>query len=291
MSNSSVKFFSLSSGSCGNCYFLSLEEDGEHVAGIVIDAGVSLRRLKKELALKGYSLDSFSAVLVTHDHLDHIRHLGAFCKHLQKPVYATPVLHRALAAHSFTSAWIGGCARELQSGDWNTIVEDKIFAKYFVVPHDATQTVGYAIWIGGHKFVIMTDIGEMTDEALAYAKNADTVVIESNYDMGMLLTGSYTYELKMRICKGNGHLCNDKCAESIKKFCNSGLKHLFLCHLSENNNTPELAYNASAGALSSIGYEPTYEHSGVFVRNDGGCEHMVTLRTLPRQTASTLFVL
>ncbi len=289
--NLSVKFFSLSSGSCGNCYFLSLEEEGQHVAGVVIDAGVSLRRMKKELAAKGYSLDSFTAILVTHDHLDHIRHLGSYCKHMQKPVYATPVLHRALSAHSFTSDWIGGCARELKSGEWNTIVEDRIFAKYFIVPHDATQTVGYALWIGDHKFVIMTDMGEMTDEALAYARNADTVVIESNYDMGMLLTGSYTYELKMRICKGNGHLCNDKCAEAIKKFCNSGLKHLFLCHLSENNNTPEHAYGASAAALSSLGYEPTYDHSGVFVRNEGCNRHEVTLRTLPRQTASTLFVL
>lgn len=290
MSNS-VKFFSLSSGSCGNCYFLSLEEDGEHTAGVIIDAGVSMRRLKKELAAKGYGLDSFSAILVTHDHLDHIRHLGSYCKHMGKPVFSTPVLHRALANHSFTSEWIGGCRRDLEEAGWSEIVPDKIFAKHFIVPHDATQTVGYALWIGGYKFVIMTDIGEMTKEALSYAGNADTVVIESNYDMGMLLTGSYTYDLKMRICKGCGHLCNDKCAEAVKQFCNPGLKHLFLCHLSENNNTPDLAYKASAEALSSIGYEQTYERSGVFVRNDNGREHRVTLRTLPRQSASTLFLL
>lgn len=289
--NQSVKFFSLSSGSCGNCYFLSLEENGQHVAGVVIDAGVSLRRMKKELAAKGYDADSFSAILITHDHMDHIRHLGSYCKHLQKPVFATPVLHRALAHHMFTQEWIGGCSRELEDGGWNTIVPDRIFAKYFIVPHDATQTVGYALWIGDYKFVIMTDIGEMTGEALAYARNADTVVIESNYDMGMLLTGSYTYELKMRICKGCGHLCNDKCAEAIGQFCNPGLKHIFLCHLSENNNTPELAYNASASMLDSIGYKPTYDRSGVFVRDNGSCSHTVTLRTLPRQTASTLFVL
>lgn len=289
--NQSVKFFSLSSGSCGNCYFLSLEEDGQHVAGVVIDAGVSLRRMKKELTAKGYSLDSFSAILVTHDHMDHIRHLGSYCKHMKKPVFATPVLHKALSCHTFTQEWIGGCSRNLSAEGWNTIVPDRIFAKYFIVPHDATQTVGYALWIGDYKFVIMTDIGEMTPEALAFARNADTVVIESNYDMGMLLTGSYTYELKMRICKGCGHLCNDKCAEAVKQFCNPGLKHLFLCHLSENNNTPELAYGASAAALESIGYKPTYDRSGVFVRDDNGCSHTVTLRTLPRQTASTLFVL
>ena len=271
MSSSAVKFFSLSSGSCGNCYFLSLEEDGEHVAGVVIDAGVSLRRMKRELSLKGYSYDSFSAVLVTHDHLDHIRHLGSYCKHLQKPVYTTPVLHRALQKHSFTSEWIDGCQKDMDAGGWNEIVKGKIYAKYFIVPHDATQTVGYALLLGGYKFVIMTDIGDMTAEALAYARNADTVVIESNFDTGMLMAGPYPYDLKMRICKGAGHLSNDKCAAAIKGFLHDGLKYIFLCHLSENNNTPELAYQASR--------ESVPQESGV------------SLRTLPRQTASPLYTL
>ena len=125
MGNSTVKFFSVSSGSCGNCYFLSLEEDGVHSAGVVIDAGVSLRRLKKGLAANGYDMDSFSAILVTHDHLDHIRHLGAYCKHLCKPVYATPVLHGALSRHPFTSPWIGGCSTFQSSTgpiEWHTRV-------------------------------------------------------------------------------------------------------------------------------------------------------------------------
>ena len=290
-SNSTVKFFSLSSGSCGNCYFLSLEEDGTHAAGIIIDAGVSLRRLKKELAAKGYDYDSFSAILVTHDHLDHIRHLGSYCKHLCKPVYATPVLNGALARHSFTSAWIGGCSRFLHDSDWNVIVPDKIFAKYFVVPHDATQTVGYAIWIGGYKFVIMTDIGTMTEEAMAYARNAQTVVIESNYDREMLLYGSYPYDLKMRILGGSGHLRNDQCAEAIKTFIHEGLDNVFLCHLSENNNTPDIALRTSAEALESIGYHRTYDKSAVFVNSSEGAERRVNLRALPRRTASPLYVL
>ena len=290
-SNNTVKFFSLSSGSCGNCYFLSLEEDGVHTAGVVIDAGVSLRRLKKELLAKGYSLDSFSAILVTHDHLDHIRHLGSYCKHICKPVYATPVLHGALAHHTFTSAWIGGCSRFLNDKDWNVIVPDKIFAKYFIVPHDATQTVGYALWIGGYKFVIMTDIGEMTDEALAYARNADTVVIESNYDREMLLNGPYPYELKMRILGGTGHLRNDQCAGALRSFVHDGLRNVFLCHLSENNNTPDLALKASADALESIGYHRTYERSAVFACDADGAERRVNLRALPRRTASPLYVL
>lgn len=291
MTSSNVKFFSLSSGSCGNCYFLSLEEDGQHTAGVLIDAGVSLRKLKKELAIKGYSFESFSAILVTHDHLDHIRNLGSFCKHLQKPVYATAVLHDALAHHSFTSEWIGGCRRCLDGSGWNEIVPDKIYAKYFIVPHDATQTVGYALLIGGYRFVIMTDIGEMTAEALEYAHNADTVVIESNYDMDMLLHGPYTYDLKMRICKGCGHLCNDKCADAVHTFMHDGLRNIFLCHLSENNNTPELAVKASGSALASLGYRQSYERSALFIKNEDGQEKTVTLRALPRQVPSQLFIL
>ena len=291
MSSNTVKFFSLSSGSCGNCYFLSLEEDGVHTAGAVIDAGISLRRLKKELLAKGYTYDSFSAILVTHDHLDHIRHLGSYCKHLSKPVYATPVLHGALARHTFTSPWIGGCSRFLKEGEWNAIVPGKIFAKYFIVPHDATQTVGYALWIGDYKFVIMTDIGEMTEEALAYARNADTVVIESNYDRDMLITGPYPYDLKMRILGGSGHLRNDQCADAVKAFMHDGLRNVFLCHLSENNNTPDLAFGTSAGALESIGYHQAYAKSAVFTREAEDRAHSVNLRALPRRTASPLYVL
>ena len=290
-SNSAVKFFSLSSGSCGNCYFLSLEEDGVPSAGVIIDAGISLRRLRKELLAKGYGFDSFSAILVTHDHLDHIRHLGSYCKHLCKPVFATPTLHSALARHPFTSQWIGGCSRELKDKDWNVIVPDKVFAKYFIVPHDATQTVGFALWIGGHKFVMMTDIGEMTGEALAYARNAGTVVIESNYDREMLLTGPYPYDLKMRILGGCGHLRNDQCAEAIKQFMHDGLRNIFLCHLSENNNTPELALATSSEALESIGYHQSYERSALFVNDADGPERRVNLRALPRRTPSPLYVL
>ena len=259
---------SLSSGSCGNCYFLGTDQ-----GGILIDAGVSLRRLKKTLVENGLDIDSFSAVLVTHDHLDHIRHLGSFCKKLNKPVYTTDVIHGALARHTFTAPTIAPCRRILQEGEWNEVAGMKV--RYFVVPHDATQTVGYAIEIDGRVFVIMTDVGRMTDEAVAFAKMADTVVVESNYDMDMLMQGPYTYELKMRIVQGCGHLSNDECASAIRRFWHGGLRNIFLCHLSENNNTPELAYKASVEALQEAGYP----------------KGSIALRCLPRQHPSPMFQL
>ncbi|MBO7547705.1 MAG: MBL fold metallo-hydrolase [Bacteroidales bacterium] len=266
-----LRFKSFSSGSCGNCYFLGLEEEGEITAAVLIDAGVSLRRLKRELAAEGLGLDSFSAVLVTHDHLDHIRALGSYCKHLGKPVYATSELLYALSHHTFTLDYIGAVKRPLADEGWTDIVPGKIAVRYFVVPHDATQTVGYAVRIGGRNFVIMTDIGAMTDQALAYARGADTVVIESNYDLEMLLKGPYTYDLKMRITRGSGHLSNDQCASAIRSFLHPGLRHIFLCHLSENNNTPDLALAASRAALADAAAPAP------------------TLRALPRRTPSQLF--
>ena len=273
-----LRFMSFSSGSNGNCYFL---HDG--TSGIIIDAGVSLRRLKKYLTERGFSFDSFQAILVTHDHLDHIRHLGSWCKRLGKPVYATAVLHEALSRHTFTRDWIAPCRRILNEGE--TVVDlgtgqDGPSVRYFVVPHDATQTVGYFIEWNDVGFFLMTDAGRVTTEALEYASGADAVVFESNYDMGMLIGGPYPHELKMRICKGNGHLSNDECAEAVRRFWHPGLKNIFLCHLSENNNTPALAFEATAEALRSI------------PAGDGlSAKDITNLQTLPRTTPSQIYSL
>ena len=218
-------------------------------------------------------MDSFSSILVTHDHLDHIRHLGSFCKRIAKPVFTTEDIHNALSRHTFTADHISACRKVLEEGAWNDIAGIKV--RYFVVPHDATQTVGYAIEIDGRRFVIMTDIGRMTDEAVELARTADTVVVESNYDMDMLMSGPYTYELKMRIVQGCGHLSNDECASAIKRFWHPGLKNIFLCHLSENNNTRELAFNSAVGVLKDLGVE----------------KGTVALRCLPRQYPSQMFTL
>ena len=267
---SSIRFKSFSSDSCGNCYFIGIFGDGSRrcEAGVLIDAGVSPRRLKKELQADGMCFDDFDAVLVTHDHMDHIRALGSICKHIGKPVWATAELHRALAFHPMSRDWIGRHRVALEEGAWNEIVPGRIRARCFVVPHDASQTVGYAIMLDQFKFVIMTDIGAMTAEALNWARQADTVVIESNYDPEMLRNGPSPIELQARIRGGHGHLSNYECAEAIEAFRHDGLRHIFLCHLSEHNNTPDLAWRTSLPAASGIPLAP-----------------------LPRQTASPLYIL
>lgn len=264
------RFMSLSSGSCGNCYYIGFAADGEDEDAVVIDAGVSYQRMKKIMHSVGLDENSFRAVLVTHDHMDHIRSLASYCKRLKKPVYATEELHSALASHSFGSPYLEQCRADLTPGEWNVI--GRFSVRYFIVPHDATQTVGYAVRAGDRKLVIMTDLGRMTDEALDFASTADTVIIESNYDTDMLLSGPYPHELKMRICQGHGHLSNDECADAIRRLYHPGLRNLFLCHLSDHNNTPSLAWQSALDALKEA----------------GAADGEVNLRALPRQTPSPM---
>ena len=242
-----VRLMSFTSGSCGNAAFIGFEGG----PGLLIDAGVSVRRLRRELTQRGVDPACIAGVLVTHDHLDHIRHLGSYCKHLSLPVYATPRLHAALAEHPFTRGQIGSCRRDLPCGE--PLLLQGMEVRSFPVPHDATDTVGFALRFGDERIVWMTDLGEVTPEAMALARKATTVVIESNYDPGLLVGGNYTWQLKMRISKGgHGHLSNDACAAAIRDFWHPGLKNIFLCHLSGNNNTPPMALACAAAALKVV---------------------------------------
>ena len=284
----SVRFKSFSSGSCGNCYFLGLEEDGVWTDAVLVDAGVSLRAVKRELLNEHIPLSCIKAMLVTHDHFDHIRSLGSYCKYLKLPVWATPELLTAMSYHSYTLEHLAAVRCPLERNVWNDIIPGVLSARYFVVPHDASQTVGYGIRLAGLNFVIMTDLGRMTAEALSFASHAHVVVVESNYDREMLMNGSYPYELKMRISRGNGHLSNDECADAVRRFYHKDLTHLFLCHLSENNNTPELAIKATSDALADIGLLPSYERSSYFASEEGDS---IVMQPLPRRTPSRLFTL
>ena len=131
-----VRFMSFSSGSCGNCYYLGTQD-----RGILIDAGVSVRRLRKALDAAGLMEDSFGAVLVTHDHQDHIRHLDKFCQYLHKPVYATDELHRALAFRRSTQDTIAGYRQVLGRGRWNDI--DGTESPYFLSASSGNTFTNY----------------------------------------------------------------------------------------------------------------------------------------------------
>lgn len=201
---------------------------------------------------RGLSLDNVEAILVTHEHLDHIRGLGKFCKYQFTKVYTTKKLHDVLAKHSYTKDYIGSCRCILEHGVWNRVGEFEV--RWFEVPHDATQTVGFAIKYGDRLLVHMTDLDKVPAEAIELSRKADSVIIESNYDRHMLDNGPYPPELKRRILE-EGHLSNDDCAQAIKDFLHPGLRNLFLCHLSGNNNTPEKAYDSARRSIEECGVQ------------------------------------
>lgn len=244
---------------------------GKAGAGILIDAGVSFRRVRMEMEKEGYGIGAINSILISHDHWDHIRSIGSYCKRLHLPIMCSPTLGKALIRRPGTGEYLRGVMNFLPEG-WNEIVPGHISARYFVVPHDATETVGYAILIDGHKYVHITDCGRMTEEAVNWCRQADTVVIESNYDPEMLANGPYPPDLQARIRNGHGHMSNGECAAAMAEFLHDGLKNVFLCHLSEHNNTPGLALEAARTAISASG-------SGA------------RLVALPRGTASPLFTL
>lgn len=268
-----VLFKSFSSGSCGNCYFLGIEDENRKRTGVLIDAGVGLKTLSRYFKEEGMDFDCVQAVLVTHDHNDHIRSLASYCKKIHWPVWADARLHKAMSRHVLTCDYVPDCRQILVEGVWNPVLEGLMNVRFFEVPHDASHTVGFAIDIAGHKYVHITDCGQMTREAIDFCAQADTVVLESNFDTDMLLNGDYPPDLKKRILNGHGHLSNSDCAAAVEEFAHEGLKNLFLCHLSEHNNTPALAYDSAKRALNNT--ELTN----------------VRLITLPRQTPSPLIIL
>ena len=258
-----IRFMSLSSGSNGNCYWLE-----GRFGGILIDAGVSIRSLREGLQTYNIPLENIRAVLVTHDHSDHIRNLGSFCKKLRVPVWMTETLRNSTPMGWMTGRWLAPVVRILQEGSPAEVVPGGVRATAFIVPHDATQTVGYSIEIEGERIVIMTDIGAMTDEALDFAEKASTVIVEANYDPEMLRLGPYPAVLQARIRGGCGHLSNPECAEAVQNFMHEGLRNVFLCHLSAHNNTPEKALDAVSEVLEGSGVRlvalPRIEPSPMF---------------------------
>lgn len=234
--------YSLISGSSGNCSLISYKD-----TNILIDCGMSGKRLEELLKVLNLTGSDLDAILVTHEHTDHISGIGVVSRRYNLPIYATEQTHNAMN--------IGTIADE----NIKILEPDRPFEignvgiDAFSIPHDAADPVGYRLYCKNKKFTVATDIGTMTSELFYSISGSDSVILEANHDIEMLKNGSYPESLKSRILSNFGHMSNELSAKCASALAACGTKNIMLSHLSNENNTPTLAYNTVAEKLAENG--------------------------------------
>jgi phosphoribosyl 1,2-cyclic phosphodiesterase len=256
-------FCSLSSGSSGNCYYI-----GNEFHGILIDAGISATSIRKFLKNMNISMQTIMGILITHNHTDHIKGLEVLTRKTHIPAFTTGNVWKSiLTPHCMVT---NDCIREIPCRQKFHLAGFDIEA--FPVCHDAPETVGYHISCGDKKITIVTDFGNVCETSASYIRQANLLVIESNYDEEMLVNGRYPYYLKKRIKSDHGHLGNDQASSFLAEIFNEKLSHICLAHLSKNNNTPEKA-------LAKV--HQTFSEKGIIIRRDQRI--MVLSRNVPSE--------
>lgn len=272
-------YVSFGSGSSGNSCYL-----GTSSSGILIDAGIKAEDLEVKIRANGIDIKKIKGILLTHDHSDHIKYAYTLVKnHRHLKIYCTNrVLNGILRRHDVSK----------RIKDYHIPIFKEIPFKIgefeitaFEVPHDGSDNMGFSVSFDNRNFVLATDMGEVRERARHYISHADYLVIESNYDLKMLVGGRYPEFLKARIQTSVGHMDNEATANFLKEIYSDRLKYIFLCHLSKDNNTHDIALSTVKKALEEVG-----------VKVGGAMETLedrkadVQLMTLPRYESTRLFV-
>lgn len=244
-----ARFCPLFSGSSGNCLYVGTSD-----SGILIDGGVSARRIEKALRDREIDPRCIQAVFVTHEHTDHTDGLRVFQKRFGTPVYASNGTREGL--------YESGALEEGRCLPLTDCVElDGFSVTSFPISHDCRQGTGFCITLrDGRRVGIATDLGEMTDTVRDHLTGCDLIHIESNHDVRMLENGPYPYPLKRRILSPVGHLSNEACARELPRLVETGTTRIFLGHLSRENNLPWLAQAASQSALQLAGLQENIDY-------------------------------
>lgn len=273
-----LRFISFGSGSSGNCSYIGTPE-----CGLLIDAGVDNNFVNAELARNGIDIRTIRGILLTHDHADHVRYSYAIVR--RNPgmlLYATPrTLEGMLRRHNISRRIKDFHSPIFKEHDY---LFDDIRVTPFETSHDGTDNVGFCIRLGELVFVVATDMGTITERADHYMRQANALMIEANYDEEMLTIGRYPEYLKARIRSAIGHMDNAATARYITDTYRQELRHIFLCHLSHDNNTPETAMATIINALRSVSVVPAASPADI---RSG----TVFLAPLPRFKSSELYVL
>lgn len=240
-----IRFCPLFSSSSGNSVYI-----GESKSGILIDVGRSAKQTREMLSKIGVEESAVKAVFLTHEHADHVAGLSVFLKRNNIPVYASSGTLLSLRKKGVLT----DCHTDFTLNDEGVEING-MFIKPFKTSHDCADGRGYTVTNsdGSSKVAVATDTGIVTPEIINSITGCNLVYIESNHDVNMLKNGSYHFELKKRILSDKGHLSNDACAEVLRALVNKGTTQFVLAHLSEENNTPHLAYDTSINALLEMG--------------------------------------
>lgn len=226
-----MKIVSIASGSNGNCYYIENDDDA-----ILIDAGISTKLIVERMAKLSLSMSKVRGVFISHEHTDHVRGVDVLSRKYSVPVFMTQKTYSSygnIIKDSLLNFFSPG--KQVKFG--------KIHVDPFLKSHDAAEPCSFSVSSARRNVAVMTDIGLKCSNVISHIKNADAVFLESNYDDQMLQIGPYPVFLKARISSDLGHLSNTQAALIALEHASSRLQHVFLSHISENNNTPELAFH------------------------------------------------
>ena len=261
-----LTFTTLASGSGGNAALVSCGD-----THLLLDAGISAKQITAGLAALGVAPRDLTAILITHEHSDHVSGLRVLSKRAAAPIYATGPTCRCLYDRN-TGSEAADLLRVMEAG--TGVQLDGLWVQSFPTPHDAAGSVGYVLSGGGRTMALCTDLGHVTDQVRQAVAGCDLLVCETNYDPDWMRTGPYPYVLKQRIMGDHGHLSNQDGAELAAMSVQSGASIVILAHLSAENNTPARALETVSRRLRAMGCDP---------------EEDITLAVAPRSECGALY--
>ena len=230
-----MELFSIASGSSGNCVCV-----GNDSCHLMVDAGISGKRIEAGMNEKGYTTRDMDGILITHEHSDHISGLGVVARKYGLPIYATEGTIAGIRRCRSVGKIDEGLFRPIRAGEEFEI--NGITVEPVSISHDAADPVAYFFRSGDKRIGVVTDLGCYNDEIVAKMQGLDALLLEANHDIHMLQVGSYPYPLKQRILGDRGHLSNELCGQLLSSVLHDHLKYILLGHLSKENNYPELAF-------------------------------------------------
>ncbi len=255
-----MKLMSIASGSSGNCIFVGTDN-----TSLLVDVGISKKRIVDGLKTIDMKLEDIDGILITHEHIDHVKSLGVIARKHDIPLYATRETCDAILDMGSLGKFDSGLLKPI-SVDKTFLIGD-ITINPHSIWHDAADPVCYTFCSDSKKISVATDMGDFDDYIVDCLKDSNALLIEANHDIRMLQVGPYPYSLKQRILGKRGHLSNEASGKLILQLLNSNIKTICLGHLSKDNNYPELAYETVKNELSGNPYTNDVREFDLHVEN------------------------